>query len=133
MRKNAEKADVLVVEDSDTIRKIIVQIVRKIGVGAVREATDGSAAWSAIQEAKPDLILSDWHMAPIDGYKLLRRVKGDEALVDIPFFMITTESDLALVAKAKAAGTDVFIHKPFTADELRLKLANYLNFSERAG
>jgi two-component system chemotaxis response regulator CheY len=128
MRKNAENADVLVVEDSDTIRKIIVQIVRKVGVGTVREAIDGSTAWTAIQASKPDLILSDWHMAPVDGYKLLRRVKGEEALADIPFFMITTETDVALVEKAKRAGTAVFIHKPFTADELRLKLGNYLVF-----
>lgn len=126
MLKNAESADVLVVEDSDTIRKIIVQIVRKVGVGSVREAIDGSSAWVAIQESKPDLILSDWHMGPVDGYKLLRRVKGDPETEHIPFFMITTETDVALVQKAKEAGTAVFIHKPFTADELKLKLKNYL-------
>jgi len=128
MQKLAENAAIIVVEDSDVIRKIIVQIVKKIGVTDVREAIDGSDAWKQITERAPDLILSDWHMAPVDGYKLLRRVKGDEATKEIPFFMITTENDLKLVNQAKEAGTNVFLHKPFSADELKLKLQNYLVF-----
>src|SRR5258705_1805757 len=102
-------ARVLVVDDSTTMRKIIIKGLREAGFGDLEfaEAVDGSSALEALRKDDFDLVLSDINMPGMDGLALVRCVR-DEALcgADLPIVMITTESSLERVHAALAAGAN---------------------------
>ena len=85
---------------------------------------DGDTAFHLMQKNPPDLIISDWNMAPVTGLDLLRKVRADAKLRHIPFIMVTAESKTENVVAAKQAGVSNYIVKPFNADTLRAKIAS---------
>lgn len=117
--------DVLIVDDSAAIRKILHRVLlqAEIPLGQVYEAGDGAAALHELKRANVGLILSDINMPEMDGLQFLEAVKGDQALRSIPFILITTEGGSEKVMKAVALGAHGYVRKPFTADQIRAKLA----------
>ena len=113
---------VLVVDDYNTMIRIIRNLLKQLGFEDVDDASDGSAALAKLREKKYGLVISDWNMEPMTGYELLQEVRADKALFAMPFIMITAESKTDNVIAAKKAGVNNYIVKPFNAQTLRAKI-----------
>lgn len=113
---------VLVVDDYKTMIRIIRNLLRQIGFQNVDDASDGTEALAKLKEKKYGLIISDWNMEPMTGYELLKQVRADPNLSDIPFIMVTAEAKSENVVAAKNAGVSNYIVKPFNAQTLKGKI-----------
>ena len=113
---------VLVVDDYNTMIRIIRNLLKQIGFGDIDDAADGSAALARMREKKYGLVISDWNMEPMTGYELLKEVRADPGLSKTPFIMVTAESKTENVIAAKKAGVNNYIVKPFNADTLKTKI-----------
>ena len=113
---------ILVVDDYQTMIRIIRNLLKQLGFEDVDEASDGSAALEKLRRRKYGLVISDWNMEPMTGYDLLKQVRSDEKLQSTPFIMVTAESKTDNVIAAKKAGVDNYIVKPFNAQTLRTKI-----------
>lgn len=113
---------ILSVDDFSTMRRIVKNLLKQLGYHNVEEAENGEAALELIREQKFDLIISDWNMPVKTGIELLRDVRADPALKDIPFLMVTAEAEKDNVLEAMEAGVNNYILKPFTAKVLEDKL-----------
>lgn len=117
---------VLVVDDSSTMRRIIVNCLKSINVDEVVEAEDGVDGMVKLALGSYDLILTDWNMPNKDGLTFIKEVKADDKYKDVPIIMITTEAEKANVIVALKAGVKNYIVKPFTPDVLKEKIAQVL-------
>ena len=117
---------VLVVDDYKTMVRIIRNLLKQLNFNNVDEASDGSAALRKLREGKYGLVVSDWNMEPMTGLQLLKEVRADNALKDIPFIMVTAESKTENVIAAKQAGVSNYIVKPFNAATLKSKISSVL-------
>jgi two-component system chemotaxis response regulator CheY len=115
---------VVIVDDYTTMLRILRNLLRQLEINNVEEASDGDTAYHLLQKNPPDLVISDWNMAPVTGLDLLKRVRADAKLKHIPFIMVTAESKTENVIAAKQAGVSNYIVKPFNADTLRAKIAS---------
>jgi two-component system chemotaxis response regulator CheY len=113
---------VLVVDDYNTMVRIIRNLLKQIGYENVDEASNGEAALERIREKRYGLVISDWNMEPMTGFELLQRVRQDPSLGHIPFIMVTAESKTDNVIAARKAGVSNYIVKPFSRDTLRAKI-----------
>src|SRR3954469_13829888 len=121
-------ADVLVVDDSAAIRKILQRVLRQTGmeIGAIHEAGDGMEALTVLAAHRVHLVLSDINMPKMDGLQLLASLKASAHWRDIPVVMITTEGGEAKVTEAVRLGAAGYVRKPFTADQIKEKLSGLL-------
>ena len=114
---------VLVAEDNPNLRKVIVNIVKKIGYEHVMEAEDGEIAWQFITRGGVELVLTDWAMPGLDGLQLLRKIrKSDAPVCDIPFLMITAADTKNAILSAGKEGVDAYIIKPFSVSTIMEKI-----------
>jgi len=113
---------VLVVDDYNTMIRIIRNLLKQIGFQDIDDAADGSAALARMREKKYGLVISDWNMEPMTGYELLKEIRADPALSKTPFIMVTAESKTENVIAAKKAGVNNYIVKPFNAQTLQSKI-----------
>jgi two-component system chemotaxis response regulator CheY len=113
---------VLVVDDFATMRRIVKNILNQIGFKNIIEADDGSSALEVLKKDKVDLIMSDWNMPKVTGLELLKAVRSDESMKDMPFLMVTAEGQKDSVVQTVQAGVSDYIVKPFTADTVKEKL-----------
>jgi len=113
---------ILVVDDYQTMVRIIRNLLKQLGFEDVDEASDGSEALSKMRERRYGLIISDWNMQPMTGYELLKQVRADRDLHSTPFIMVTAESKTENVIAAKRAGVNNYIVKPFNAQTLKAKI-----------
>jgi two-component system chemotaxis response regulator CheY len=120
--------DVLIVDDSAAIRKILhrVLVQAEVPLGKVHEASDGAEALEKLKTEKVGLILSDINMPNMDGIELLTRLKADDAFKSVPVLMVTTEGSQAKVMQALELGAAGYVKKPFTADQIKEKLAGII-------
>jgi two-component system chemotaxis response regulator CheY len=113
---------ILVVDDYNTMVRIIRNLLRQLGFADVDDASDGAAALTKMSLRRYGLVISDWNMEPMTGYELLKRVRATPTLSGTPFIMVTAESKTENVVAAKQAGVNNYIVKPFTADTLKSKI-----------
>jgi two-component system, chemotaxis family, chemotaxis protein CheY len=116
--------DVMIVDDSAAIRKILRRVLAQAEVptGEIHEASDGVEAFDILKTQTVQLILCDINMPNMDGIELLEKVKGTEKLRDVPFLMVTTEGSQARVMQALELGAVGYVKKPFTAAQIKEKL-----------
>jgi two-component system chemotaxis response regulator CheY len=119
-------APILVVDDYQTMVRIIRNLLKQLGFENVDEAADGREALGKMRTRKYGLVISDWNMEPMTGFELLREVRADEILRPTPFIMVTAESKTEDVIAAKKAGVNNYIVKPFNAQTLKAKVASVL-------
>ncbi|MEE8505888.1 MAG: response regulator [Kiloniellales bacterium] len=117
---------VLIVDDYKTMLRIIRNLLKQLGFNNVDESTDGSAALQKLRDKSYGLVISDWNMEPMSGLQLLKEVRADVKLKEVPFIMITAESKSENVIAAKEAGVSNYIVKPFNAATLKGKLTAVL-------
>jgi two-component system chemotaxis response regulator CheY len=118
---------VLVVDDYQTMVRILRNLLKQIGFNDVDDASDGQAALEKLRARKYGLVISDWNMAPMTGYELLQQVRADAELNSLPFIMVTAEAKTENVVAAKKAGVNNYIVKPFNAETLRTKISAVFN------
>ena len=114
---------VLVVDDYNTMIRIICNLLKQLGYQNIDNATDGTTALAKMRAGRFGLVISDWNMEPMSGYDLLKEVRADAMLSKTPFIMITAESKTENVIAAKRAGVSNYIVKPFNAQTLQNKIA----------
>ncbi|WP_119419426.1 response regulator [Desertibaculum subflavum] len=117
---------ILVVDDYQTMIRIVTNLLKQLGFNNVDFATDGSTALEKLRAGKYGLVISDWNMEPMTGLQLLKEVRADERLKDMPFIMVTAESKTENVVAAKQAGVNNYIVKPFNADTLKKKMSSVI-------
>ncbi len=117
---------ILVVDDYNTMLRILKNLLKQLGFNNVDQAMDGAEALQKLNASKFDFIISDWNMEPMTGIELLREVRASENLKHIPFIMITAESKTENVIAAQQAGVSNYIVKPFNAETLKGKMASVL-------
>jgi len=125
------ESDVLVVDDSAAIRKILNRVLRQTGmaIGTVHEAGDGQEALELLKAHKIDLVLTDINMPKMDGLQLLGAMKAAPQWNGIPVMMITTEGGETKVGEAVRLGAAGYVRKPFTADQIKEKLAGIIELA----
>ncbi len=119
-------ANVLIVDDSSTMRKIISRSLRQAGLSVdnVFEAGDGIEGLNALGANQVDLILSDINMPNMDGLEFVKQVRAQG--IKVPIMMITTEGGEDIIGEAINSGASGSIRKPFTPDQLQEKLGGLL-------
>ncbi len=120
--------DVLIVDDSAAIRKILQRVLMQaeVPLGQVFEAGDGLEAIETLKTQSVNLILSDINMPNMDGIQLLGQIKANAAWRNMPVIMITTEGSQAKVMEAVQLGAAGYVRKPFTAEQIKEKLVGLI-------
>lgn len=116
------KIKVLVVDDFPTMRRIIKNLLKQLGFENVEEAENGEDALRKLKSGDYGLVISDWNMPVMEGIELLKHIRSDPKLKDLPFLMVTAEAEKEKVIEAIKAGVDNYIVKPFTGEVLKEKL-----------
>ena len=117
---------ILVVDDYQTMVRIIRNLLKQLGFENVDDAADGQAAIAKMRDKRYGLVISDWNMEPMTGLQLLQQVRADAKLKAMPFIMVTAESKTENIIAAKQAGVSNYIVKPFNAETLKGKIEKAL-------
>lgn len=108
---------VMIIDDSKTIRRTAETLLTKAGCQVVT-ATDGFDALAKIAESEPDIIFVDIMMPRLDGYQTCALIKNNNAFKQIPVIMLSSKDGLFDRARGRIAGSDYYLTKPFSRDEL---------------
>mgnify|MGYP000952895428 FL=1 len=114
---------ILVVDDFSTMRRIIRNLLRDLGFSNVEEADDGSTALPLLKSGKFDFLVTDWNMPIMEGIDLVRAIRADDNLRELPILMVTAEARREQIVAAAEAGVNGYIVKPFTAQTLEQKIS----------
>ena len=113
---------VCVVEDEKFSRKIIIELLKKMGIAKIISSTNGEIALQKLKLQKADLIISDWHMPIMDRLEFYKAVKKEVDLQDIPFLMVTVEDSKERVVEALKFGIRDYIVKPLSSKSFEGKV-----------
>ena len=119
---------VLVIDDAPAMRKIVIINLKKLGFDDdhIIVAQDGAEGLKRIIKGEPTLILCDYHMPKMTGLELLKILQNDEELKNIPFIMVTSDSNKEKINESKKEGVNEYIIKPFNAAELKKRIKSVL-------
>lgn len=128
-RKHIVKLNVLIVDDSAAIRKILVRVLSQtdLPIEQVHEASDGMEALKILETSQVSLILSDINMPNMDGLQLLTNLRSTVGWDRLSVIMITTEGSQSRVLEAVQLGAKGYVRKPFTAEQIKEKVMACLN------
>ncbi|AZM94275.1 chemotaxis response regulator CheY [Vreelandella venusta] len=112
----------LVVDDFPTMRRIVRSLLKELGFTNVDEAEDGQDALNKLRAGNFEFVVSDWNMPNLDGLEMLKEIRQDEALKELPVLMVTAEAKKENIIAAAQAGANGYVVKPFTAATLEEKL-----------
>jgi len=117
---------ILAIDDSPTMRRIIVNTLKRAGFENVSEASDGKDALAKLKTDKFDFIITDWNMPEMDGLTFVNSVRSDPELQSLPILMVTTRSVKEDIMQAIKAGVNNYIVKPFTPETIAEKINQVL-------
>jgi two-component system chemotaxis response regulator CheY len=113
---------ILVVDDYQTMVKIMRNLLKQIGFENVDDASNGAAALEKLQAKQYGLVISDWNMEPMTGFELLQKVREGSTNPHVPFIMVTAESKTDNIVAARRAGVSNYLVKPFNQQSLKAKI-----------
>lgn len=113
---------IMVVDDMSTMRRIVRNVLKQIGFTNVEEAENGKEALDKLKSEPYGFVVSDWNMPVMTGIDMLRAIRADGSLKDIPVLMVTAEAQKENIVEAVQAGVSNYIVKPFTAEALQDKM-----------
>lgn len=113
---------ILVVDDFPTMRRIVRSLLKELGFTNVEEAEDGQDALNKLRAGSFQFVVSDWNMPNVDGLEMLKQIRADAALKELPVLMVTAEAKKENIIAAAQAGASGYVVKPFTAATLEEKL-----------
>ena len=123
---------IMLVDDIPAMRLLVRQMLRSIGIDEILEANDGSTALQLLRAQPVDVVLSDWNMIPMTGLQLLMAMREDPDNSHIPFIMITGEGSMEHVQRARSAGVNGYLIKPFGLDALTRQLTKVVSWRPAA-
>lgn len=112
----------LVVDDSPTMRRIVINALKSFGYNDVIEAADGELAVDQLNAEKVDFVITDWNMPNMTGLELTQYIRGNEKFKSIPILMVTTRGLKADIIEALKARVNNYVVKPFTPQVLKEKM-----------
>lgn len=113
---------ILAVDDSPTMRRIIINTLKRAGYSKIVEANDGKDALAKMKVEDFNVVITDWNMPEMDGLTFVTNIRADEKYKDMPILMVTTRSVKDDILEAMKAGVNNYIVKPFTPDTLKEKI-----------
>jgi two-component system chemotaxis response regulator CheY len=113
---------ILIVDDFSTMRRIIKNLLRDLGFTNTQEADDGLTALPMLKGGDFDFLVTDWNMPGMTGIELLKEVRADDKLANLPTLMVTAEAKKDQIVEAAQAGVNGYVVKPFTAQALKEKI-----------
>lgn len=116
--------NILVVDDHESMRRIVKQALNDLGFKNVEMADDGSTALPMLKEGKFDFLVSDWNMPEMQGIDLLKAVRADSNIAKMPVLMITAEAKKEQIIEAAKSGVNDYVIKPFNRETLNTKIEN---------
>ena len=119
--------DILVVDDSSTMRRILRMTLGRCGFNNVEEAADGKEALAKCEAKQFNCVLTDWNMPNMDGLQLILKLREMPNYKDVPIVMVTTEGAKDDVIEALTRGANSYIVKPFTPETLNEKMKEVLS------
>ncbi len=124
-----EKLRVLVIEDNEAMRKLILGVLENLGIGRLSNRSNALDIFQAITEFEPDVIISDWQMDKMSGIELTTKVRKDPKSPNrfIPIVLITGYNSKHRVEQARDAGVTEFLIKPFRAEDVARRLTHVIN------
>ena len=127
---NLEDAKILVVEDDTVMRMLVVNLLSRLGVQQVQEATDGQAGLLMVAGFRPDVIVSDIHMSPVDGLDFLKQLRAHPVieLRNTPVLILSADKSYQAHNHSVLLGVLDYIVKPPNQDSLKTKLIHALRF-----
>ena len=117
---------IMVIDDSKTIRRTAETLLQREGYEVIT-AVDGFEALSKIAEANPDIVFVDIMMPRLDGYQTCALIKNSQNYQNIPVIMLSSKDGLFDQAKGRVVGSDEYLTKPFSKDELLNAIRNHVN------
>ncbi len=124
-----ERLEILIVEDTAPMQKLVVSILETLGVGNILKANDGAEGFRLFCKKNPDIVIVDWHMTPMSGIDLVYKIRNEKTSPNkmVPIIMMTGYSALPRVAQARDKGVTEFLVKPFSANDLARRIAYVIN------
>lgn len=113
---------ILIVDDFATMRRIVRNILKQLGYTNVEDADDGTSALALLKSEKFDFVITDWNMPKMTGLDLLKSIRSDPNLKNIPVLMVTAEALQENIVAAAKAGVNDYVVKPFDAQTLKGKI-----------
>jgi two-component system chemotaxis response regulator CheY len=117
---------ILAVDDSPTMRRIIINTLKRAGFQNVVEANDGKDALAKMKVEPVNFVITDWNMPEMDGLTFVTTLRSMEEYKNLPILMVTTRSVKDDILEAMKAGVNNYIVKPFTPDTLKEKIESIL-------
>src|SRR6516225_2114604 len=117
---------ILVVDDFPTMRRIVRNLLKDLGYTNVEEAENGARGLARLREGGFNFVISDWNMPNLDGLAMLKEIRADANLKQLPVLMVTAEAKRENIIAAAQAGANGYVVKPFTAATLDEKVTNIL-------
>jgi two-component system chemotaxis response regulator CheY len=128
--QNMKNLRILIVDDFDTMVRIIRNILIDLGYTRIVSAKDGIQACQVLEKQKIDFIISDWNMPKMTGLELLKKVRETPEWASIPFLMVTAEADKSMIMEAVNAKVSQYVIKPFTHETLKSKIESAIRNQE---
>jgi two-component system chemotaxis response regulator CheY len=117
---------ILVVDDSQTMRRIVINTLKRLGYTDIVEAEHGAEGVRRLQDGGVEFIITDWNMPEMNGLEFVKSIRGNAAWKDLPILMVTTRSVKTDVIDAMKAGVNNYVVKPFTPQVLKEKMDQIL-------
>lgn len=123
------KLTVLIAEDTAPMRKLVRHVLEALDIRNIHEARDGEEAFKIMYEENPDIVITDWDMAPMDGIELAAEIRKGPLSPNrlVPIIFLTGYSSAKKVLQARDAGATEFVVKPFSAADLAKRVAYVIN------
>ncbi|RLG68388.1 response regulator [archaeon] len=120
--------NILVVDDSHTMRKFIIKAIEASGVdcGLIIEAQNGREALKKLEEHWIDIILTDINMPEMNGIEFIKKIRESEVHKKLPIVVITTERSISIMKEVEDLGIEGYMKKPFTPEEIRKTLTSLI-------
>ena len=124
-----KELSVLVVEDSEPMMEVMVTILTRFGFGRIMTAQDGEQGFALFQRYKPDIIITDWHMEPVDGLEMIRWIRRNKYSVRrmVPIILMTGFTEHSRIANARDLGATEILVKPFKAEDLARRIMHIID------
>ena len=123
----------LVIDDQEFVRTIVKKMLQQVGVGVVVEAHDGNSGLTVVESERPDIVICDVQMRPVDGFGFVKALRALPYGEKLPVIMLTAHTDATTVARAKELKVDAFLAKPVLPPALREKIIKVIADARTAG
>jgi len=113
---------ILIVDDMQTMRRLLKSALTDLGFTDVTDVDGGRTALAMLEKGSFELVITDWNMPDMAGIDLLKAIRADERLKDLPVLMVTAEAKKEQIMEAARAGVNGYVVKPFNTGQLKEKL-----------